>query len=451
MSYGPSARGEVMARLTAEMISTEAQDENCLVLNVWAPVGRPATPRPVMVSVHGGAHTVGSSSLPVFDGAYLAEAHDVVVVTVNHRLGALGYLYLGELFGEEYATSGNVGTLDLVAALRWVRDNIAGFGGDPGNVTMFGESGGGSKTCTLLAMPSAAGLFHRAIVQSGPKTIALSTEVSTATALAMLDALGIAPPDARQLLTVPVDQLVAAQLEVLGGPLGGAVSGGRTLGPVLDGIALDRLPFEPDAPAVSASVPLLIGTTKDEMTFFTYANEALDTLDDAGGAAVMRQLFGEHADVLYGTYRTTRPGATPVQLVTAGMTDGFRIPSIRIAERKAALGQAPVWMYRFDYETDVLDGRLGAPHAIDVAYSFGIPDASQLSGSRADRHQVAEQVSSAWASFARHGNPQTDSLGAWPAYDTRQRATMIFDSTCRVAEDPDSQERQAWEGIDLPR
>jgi para-nitrobenzyl esterase len=442
MEFGPGERAQMMVKLTAEMQATEPQDENCLVLNVWAPTSTGAD-RPVMLSIHGGAHTVGSGAMPVFDGAWLAEHRDVVVVTVNHRLGALGYLYLAEMLGEEYASSGNVGNLDLVCALEWVRDNIAAFGGDPGNVTIFGESGGGAKVCTLMAMPAASGLFHRAIVQSGPKLGAMTPDAANRVTTALLKELDLGT-DARALLRVATDRLVAAQLRVLGGPLG---LGTRTFGPVVDGVALPRRPFEPDAPEVSSSVPLLIGTTKDEMTFFTHPNEAFDALDHDGAVGVVQQLVGDGGPGLYAMYRATRPGATAQQLVTAVMTDRFRVGSIRIAERKAALGAAPVWMYRFDFDSDVLDGALGAPHAMDIAFTFGNPDVTPLSGTRPDRHQVADHMSSAWTAFARTGSPQTPDLPTWPAYEPTRRATLIFDSVCHVVDDPDGTERQGWDNL----
>ena len=361
-----------MLALLAEMRCTEPQGENCLVLNVWEPTWSTSTTRPVMVSLHGGGHTIGSGSMPVFDGASLASRHDVVVVSVNHRLGALGYLYLADVLGDDGGLSANVGELDLVTSLRWVRANAEAFGGDQSNVTIFGQSGGGSKVSTLLAMPAAAGLFHRAIVQSGPKLQALSPDEATANTRALLDTVGLAT-NPRGLYDVPTAEIVAAQVRVMGGPLG---AGSRTFAPVIDDHTLPRHPFDPDAPSVSASVPLLIGTTKDEATLFTHPNEALDTLDPEDAVSAITPLIGERASALYDIYRATRPDVSPAGLVTAIMTDRFRVASIRMAERKAAGHAAPVWMYRFDYATDVEGGALGAPHAVDIAYTFGNPDAS---------------------------------------------------------------------------
>jgi para-nitrobenzyl esterase len=383
----------------------------------------------------------------VYDGSWLAQHRDVVVVTINHRLGALGYLHLGELLGEEFATSANTGNLDIVAALRWVRDNISAFGGDPGNVTIFGESGGGSKVSALMGMPDAAGLFHRAIIQSGPKLSALSTDYAHETALRLLSELGLDSNDARRLFEIPTEALIDAQVRALGGPLGSAAVGGRALGPVVDGRVLPAHPFDRVASPCSASVPLLIGTTKDEMTLFTYPNEALDALDDGAARALFVGSHGEAGAALYAAYSATRPSGTPVQRLTQMMTDRFRVGSIRLAERKEAQQAASVWMYRLDYETDVLGGALGAPHGLDVAYIFGIPEATQLSGTRPGRHDLAARMSASFTAFARTGTPQTDLLPEWAPYDATTRTTMIFDTNCHAVQDPDGAERQAWDGL----
>ncbi|MGD9755457.1 MAG: carboxylesterase family protein, partial [Acidimicrobiia bacterium] len=307
MVFGVGERGRELAALCAGFTCTEAQDEDCLVLNIWAPAGGGAA-RPVLVSFHGGAYTVGSSSMPVYDGAWLAEHEDLVVVTVNHRLGALGCLELGELLGERYRSSGAVGQQDLVLALQWVRENIAAFGGDSSRVTIAGVSGGGWKVCHLLAMPQAAGLFHGAIVQSGPRLRALPRDRAAAITHTLLDELGLGATEARRLLDVPADRLVAAQVAATGSPLGDLAAGGRHFAPVLDGEVVPSDPFVPEAPVGSASVPLLIGTTRDELTFFTYGNPALDGLDDAGAAKMARRMSG--SDTLYDCYRRTRPSVS---------------------------------------------------------------------------------------------------------------------------------------------
>ena len=424
----------------------DTQGEDCLTLNLWTPssTGNGA-PRPVMVWFHGGAWTMGSGNSPMYDGAALARRGDVVVVTVNHRLGALGYLSLGEAFGSEFAASGSSGALDMVHALEWVRDNVAAFGGDPANVTIFGESGGGAKVSVLLAMPAAAGLFHRAIVQSGPMLRGVDPDKASATARAVLKALGVTTPD--ELRGVPAARLVEVQTQVIGGPLGG-FGGGHALAPVVDGIGLAAHPFDPAAAPTAAGVPLLIGTTRDEMTLFTSAIPGFSLLAENVLPTVAATMNGADSAALLEVYARTRPGASPAERLTALMTDRFRVGSIRLAERKlaGAAGASPVFMYRFDFTTPVLDGKLGAPHALEIAFCFDNLDKTRLHGGRPEAPALAGKVSEAWLAFARTGDPNHPGLPAWPAYDTARRATMLFDADCTVADDPDAEERRAWDG-----
>ena len=421
----------------------DTQGEDCLTLNLWTPSSTDGGPRPVMVWFHGGAWTMGSANSPQYDGAALARRGDVVVVGVNHRLGALGYLDLAEGFGEEVATSGSSGALDMVAALEWVRDNVAAFGGDPGNVTIFGESGGGAKVSVLLGIPAAAGLFHRAIVQSGPMLRGVDPGKAAGTTRAVLAALGVASLE--DLRAVPADRLVEVQTQVLGGPLGGFGTG-HTLAPVVDGALLPAHPFDPVAAPSAATIPLLIGTCRDEMTLFTTAIPGFSMLTEGVLPTVAATMNGADAGALLEVYARTRPGTSPAERLTALMTDRFRVGSIRLAERKVAGGPAPVFMYRFDFTTPVLDGRLGAPHALDIAFCFDNLDKTRLHGGRPEAPALAERVSEAWLAFARAGDPNHPGLPPWPAYDPDRRATMLFDVDCRVADDPDAEERRAWEG-----
>ena len=421
----------------------ETQGEDCLTVNVWTPSSTTGGPRPVMVWFHGGAWTLGSANAPLYDGAALARRGDVVVVGVNHRLGALGYLSVGELFGEEVAGSGSPGLLDMVLALEWVRDNITAFGGDPGNVTIFGESGGGAKVSILLGTPAAAGLFHRAIVQSGPMLRCVSPDKAASTARAVLKALDVSTLD--ELRAVPADRLVAVQTQVIGGPLGGFGSG-HVLAPVVDGVVLPAHPFDPVAAPTAAAVPLMIGTTRDEMTLFTAAMPGFAMVTEEAMPTVATAMNGFDSGDLVEVYRRTRPGASPAERLTALMTDRFRIGSIRLAERKLAGGPAAVFMYRFDFTTPVLDGRLGATHALEVAFCFDNLDKTRLHGHRPEAPALAEAVSEAWLAFARTGDPNHPGLPPWPAYDTDRRPTMLFDVASRVADDPDAEERLAWEG-----
>jgi para-nitrobenzyl esterase len=445
-----AAGGPIAAQIAALFVGAggpfvDTQGEDCLTLNVWTPSSGDggSESRPVMVWFHGGGWTLGSANSPMYDGAALARRGDVVVVGVNHRLGALGYLSLAEAFGADLAASGSAGALDMVAALEWVRDNVAAFGGDPGNVTIFGESGGGAKISLLLGAPAAAGLFHRAIIQSGPMLRGVEPERAAATARAVLDRLGAGSLD--ELRRIPADRLVEVQTAVIGGPLGGFGSR-HSLAPVVDGIFLPAHPFDPVAAPTAAAVPLLIGTTRDEMTLFTSAIPGFSGLADSALPMVAATMSGEDPTDLLEVYARTRPGSTPAERLTALATDRFRVGSIRLAERKIAGGATPVFMYRFDFTTPVLDGRLGAPHAIDIGFCFDNLDKTGLHGGRPEAPALAERVSEAWLAFARHGDPNHGGLPAWPPYDTARRATMLFDVDCRVADDPDGEERRAWDG-----
>ncbi|HEV7865566.1 MAG TPA: carboxylesterase/lipase family protein [Acidimicrobiia bacterium] len=424
----------------------DTQGEDCLTLNLWTPSSTAGGPRPVMVWFHGGAWTMGSANSPQYDGAALARRGDVVVVGVNHRLGALGYMALAEDFGDEVAASGSSGALDMVAALEWVRDNIAAFGGDPGNVTIFGESGGGAKVSVLLGIPAAAGLFHRAIVQSGPMLRGVDPDKAAGTARAIQKGLGVTTLE--ELRAVPAARLVEVQTQVLGGPLGGFGTG-HALAPVVDGTpgaCLPVHPFDPVAAPTAASVPLLIGTCRDEMTLFTSAIPGFSSLTEEALPTVAATMNGPDSGALLEVYGRTRPHTSPAERLTALLTDRFRIGSIRQAERKVAGGPAAVFMYRFDFTTPVLDGRLGAPHALDIAFCFDNLASTGLHGNRPEAPALAERVSEAWLAFARTGDPNHPGLPVWPTYDADRRATMIFDVDCHVADDPDGEERRAWEG-----
>lgn len=453
LQFGASSPQPVggMAGLYAITGSTEREpeSEDCLYLNVWTPAVNDVNDsgkRPVMFWCHGGGFTMGSGSSGFYRGTNLARRGDVVVVTVNHRLGPLGYLYLGDIAGEEYASSGNVGMLDLVAALEWVRDNIAAFGGDPGNVTIFGESGGGAKVSTLLAMPAAEGLFHRAIVQSGPGLRVMSREKATEHAEKLLKALEIAPGNREQLSAVPVEQIFAANARVNSNGL-------RGWSPVLDGQVLSHHPFDPVAPAISAHVPLIIGTNKDEATLFLLADKELATLDETGLRARVQIMAGDGDAVgrLIAAYHHAYPQYSPSDLFAAIMSDHMmRMNSIMLAERKDAQRAAPVYMYLFTYATSALDGRLKSCHALEIPFVFdNIERTDRFTGTSPERFPLAEKMSEAWMAFARNGAPTARELPSWPAYNSEQRHTMVFDTTCRVEDDPGGALREAWNGIPI--
>jgi para-nitrobenzyl esterase len=430
--------GEAQAR-------TELENEDCLYLNVWTPASGDGGLRPVLFWCHGGGFTMGSGSAGFYHGRNLALRGNAVVVTVNHRLGPLGYCYLGALAGEEYAASGNVGMLDLVAALQWVRSNIAAFGGDPGNVTIFGESGGGGKVSTLLAMPAAAGLFHRAIVQSGPGLQMISREQASRQAEKLLHALGIPPSQFERLSHVPLEHIFAANAEVNRNPLRGWL-------PVVDGQILPRHPFAPEAPSVSASIPLIIGTNKDEATLSLLADRELPSLDEAGLLKRVRELAGADAGELIAVYRRAFPQASPGDLFASLAGDRMmRINSITLAERKHARGAAPVFMYLFTWETPALQGRLKSCHALEIPFAFdNIARGGNFTANRPECQGLADTMSEAWLAFARDGAPTYRDLPAWPAYTPDERATMIFDIPCRVEYDPYGEIRQTWRHIPIP-
>jgi para-nitrobenzyl esterase len=412
----------------------EAMSEDCLRLNVWT--ASTSGKKPVMVWLHGGGYTTGSGGFVCYDGAQLAGKHDVVAVTVNHRLNAFGYLYVGDA-GEKYALSGNAGMLDIVAALEWVRDNIAAFGGDPGNVTVFGQSGGGGKVSTLMAMPSAKGLFHRAIVQSGAAIKGISRESATKTTAAFMAKLNLKPGQLDELRGVPVDKMIAA-------------SAGLTFGPVVDGHALPHDPFDPAAPEQSADIPLLIGTVETETTFFAFTK--VDPIDDAGlHASVKQGLRGAtdaQVDQVIAAYKAGRPKASNTDIALFIASDGFRTGVLLEADRKAAQGKAPVYQYYFTWRTPVRDGKLRTPHAIEIPFAFDNVDlAKSYVGSGADRYPLATKISSAWTAFAHTGNPNCKELPKWTPYDTKQRATMIFDNECKVVNNPHGAEQKLLHSI----
>ncbi len=411
------------------------ESEDCLYLNVWSP-GADGKKRPVMVWIHGGAFTMGSGSTPLYDGTSFAEQGDVVVVTLNYRLGALGFLYLDELAGEQYRGSGNNGLLDQVAALQWVHDNIEAFGGDPNTVTVFGELAGAMSVGTLPGMPVAKGLFRRAILQSGAASSVRNKEAAARVAREYLDALGLQKNEAGALVRQPLADLLAAQASVLG-----KQRGVLAFGPVVDDATLPQSPVEAIAAGSVADVAVLVGTNHDEMRLFNAANP---TEPDE---RVLKRIFGNAADEVVATYRSDRPGEPLSDIWSAIQTDQvFRIPAIRLAELQARQN-APVWMYRFDWATPVFGSRLGAAHALELPFVWNNFDKSGMKPLLGDAppQELAERMQAVWIAFARTGNPNTPELPAWPAYDVEQRATLLFNIQCQVVNDPDAAERRMWE------
>jgi para-nitrobenzyl esterase len=419
--------------------------EDCLRVNLWTPEINSSGKRPVMVYMHGGGFTAGSGhDLLSYDGESLARNHDAVVVTHNHRLNVYGYLNLGHLAGEKYAPAANVGMLDIVAVLEWVRDNIATFGGDPGNVTIFGQSGGGGKVLALMAMPAAKGLFHRAIVQSGPFLKSLSPDYSGQLAELVVQELGLSKSQGDELQKIPVDRLSAAAVEAMKkmpahhSPLR-EVYGEDNWGPTVDGSILPRHPFDPGAPEISADVPLLTGTN---------LHEAISGLDRADPNTMRieevhrltSEAFGDHAKEIIDAYRRDYPKATPFELYATIAAAPFRRPAFEQASRKAALGGAPAYSYVYSWRTPVLDNRPGSFHACEIAFTFDNAEiCDHYSGGTSEAFLLSKQISSAWVNFARTGNPNHDGLPHWPAYTSEQRATMYFDTPCAVRNDPEGE------------
>lgn len=375
--------------LFASWTFDKEMSEDCLALNVWTPGLRDGVKRPVMVWFHGGDFSSLSGSRNVFDGVRLCRRGDVVVVTVNHRLNAFGYIYLAEIAPNMDAVA-NPGMLDLVAALRWVRDNIAEFGGDPGNVTIFGQSGGGGKVSTIMAMPDAAGLFHRAIVQSGSYARsahleAMSPAEATRHARTLLNALGISPGDATKLATLPVNDVVGGMAKVARGP-------DRAIWrPVADGKVLPGGPWWPDAPTASAQVPLMIGTTATEMTMLIGTFDAgTFSLDEDGlRKRVLAWMRQEDADRVIADFRADRPEATPSELFFAIATaSSFRKGAWTQAGLKAAQNAAPVYLYELDWQTPVDGGKWHSPHSLDLAFVFDNVAKSASMVAKGQNHSV---------------------------------------------------------------
>jgi para-nitrobenzyl esterase len=424
----------------AAVDADEPSGEDCLMLNVWTPSASSGHKRPVMVWLHGGGFTSGSGGFKIYDGVNLAGRHDVVVVTVNHRLNAFGYLYLADLGGAKYANSTNVGMLDIVAALQWVRDNISNFGGDPGNVTIFGQSGGGAKVSTLLAMPVAKGLFQRAVIESGASIRGIPRDAANKSTEAFLAKVGLKPNQIDELQRLPVDRMIKV-LEG-GGPAGAP---GLRFGPVVDGKTLPANPFDPTAPEISAGVPLLIGSTQTEVTFFP--GQQLDPIDQAALRARVKQTFrtsNVEADKIIAVYKSVNPGISNIDVALESASDSFAwTNALTAAERKAALQKAPAYMYYFKWRSPVRDGKLKAMHCMEIPFVFDNPDAGKpMTGSGEDRYALAAKISAAWVAFARTGNPSQKGL-TWPAYNTTNRATMILDDKCEVVDDPRKEVRLA--------
>ena len=426
----------------------EPQDEDCLYLNVWTPRLDDAR-RPVLVWIHGGAFNMGSGSQPFYDGKILAARGNAVVVTINYRLGMLGFLNLDAVTGGRIPSTGNEGLLDQIAALRWVRDNIAAFGGDPQNVTAFGESAGGMSIGCLLAMPAARGLFHKAILESGVTVPANDADLTIGERL--LGTFGLGASEADALRALPVDRLLAADLDLrvkMAGP--GEPLRITVTAPWVDGRTLPLPPVEAAQIGSAAPLPLLIGTNLDEWKLFGMMDPSALKMDES--MMIDRLKFfipRRHVEEVTMAYRKARSGrgdsTSPFELVSAVLSDFmFRTPALQMTEGHQRRG-TPVYNYLFTWKSPALDGLLGACHALEFGFVFGTHDA-QFCGRGPDADRLSQRMQDAWLAFARTGKPTCPSLGDWPEYG-EQRRTMLLGSDCRLEEAPYEEERRAWEVV----
>lgn len=418
-----------------------AQSEDCLFLNVWTPGVEDGGNRPVMVYIHGGAYNSGSGSDPLYDGARLAAAGDVVAITINHRLNAFGYLYLEPVLPGRFPDSGNAGQWDIVLALEWVRENAAAFGGDPARVMVFGQSGGGAKIATLMAAPAADRLFHSAATMSGQQVTASGPLNAARRTRAFLAALKLKPEQAGQMATMPAARIIEALSTR--DPLDEAQ--GLYFGPVLDGRLLNRHPFWPDAPVQSAHVPMILGNTLDETRTLIGRREPemFDLGWDALPAALARHMRTDIDPALViATYRAAYPEYTPGEVFFAATTAGRSWRGqVEEADARARQG-APTWVYRFDLPWTEDRGRWRAPHTVDIGYAFGNLDrGGAMPGVAEATRRVSDQLMKAFISLARTGTPQHAGMPRWPQYRIPARETMIFDAETRVERDPRGAER----------
>jgi para-nitrobenzyl esterase len=436
-----------------EMLPTDPREplsEDCLAINLWTPKADRGK-RPVMVWLHGGGFASGSGAYTIYSGRELARKHDAVAISVNHRLNIFGFLYLAE-FGGKWAEASNVGMLDVVAVLEWVRDNVANFGGDPNNVTIFGQSGGAGKVSTLMAMPSAKGLFHRAIAESGAAVTSTQKAQAVRTTEQVLQRLKISSGELDKLQSVPMQELIAV-MRPPAGAAPGPGGGGLNFGPVVDGKSLPSNPFDPTAPGQSASVPFLTGTTATEVTFFL-PDARLQPLDDAAFKARVKDTLkvdDAGADRMIALYRKNQPGRDNIDLMLRLETDAsfFRGGVETQAERKVAQKSAPVYVYRFEYYSPVRGGRLKAMHCMEIPFVFDNLEAGAVyTGNSPAAQKLADQMSAAWVAFAKSGNPNHKGMPNWAPWDPDKRATMVFGPVAStLVNDPGKDERLAIKAV----
>ena len=445
-----SAPGWAVPEWAAGYAARGPQDEDCLYLNVYTPAADDAR-RPVLFWIHGGGYTHGTASEPIYDGGPLSTRGDVVVVTINYRLGALGSLFLEEHLPGQ-GLRANCGHLDMIAALEWSRDNISAFGGDPGNVTIFGESAGAWAVGALMAMPGATGLFHKAIMQSGT-ALAGDRDRARKIAQSMLEELGIAK-EPEQIRTISADRILEAQFPVAA-KVGRA--SGPVYGPVVDGVSMLKPPADAVREGESSGIPVLLGTNRDEMKLVAATSTRAD-IDDATLAKAISGKFPkastEQVSSLLATYRESRtdkhlPRAN-LDIMDAILSDDWmRIGATRFALARQQR-QANTYLYLFTYESPARGGLLGSCHSLELTFVFGTtgaPAQDQFVGSGPEVERLSANMMDSWLNFARTGDPAHPGIGEWPAYTAESRATMILDRRPRVESDPFGEERQAFEQL----
>lgn len=423
--------------------------EDCLVLNVWSPDLSGSAP--VMVWFHGGGYTVGSASSPLYEGTNLAGRNDVVVVSVNHRLGLFGFLDLSDRLGAEYEHSSNAGMLDLVAALEWVRDNIAAFGGDPDCVTIFGESGGGGKVSALLSMPPAEGLFHRAIIESGPPFQFPDPQQAHDTCGKVLDQLDLSDDQASQLLDLSAERLFEVQVALGAG--GGPSPGGMSFAPTVGTAVLPSWPDEALRSGMSSDVPLIIGTNEHEAWFMTLMDPKMRTGEwpDISDAELVERLtpgVDGTLDELIAHHKAAHPERGNFETLLAIESEAFRIRSLRVAEAKADAGGEPAFVYLFRRTTSKL-AHAGSYHGLEMGFVFDNLHTMRHTLADAGSEQLAREMSGRWAAFARTGRPEVDGLPEWTPFDNDRRPTMEIDQGWGMVDDPLADDRRAWDDVPL--
>jgi para-nitrobenzyl esterase len=441
---------------------TPAPAEDCLFLNVWTPANDNKK-RPVMFYNHGGGYVSGSGGSGGQDGANLAQNFDVVVVETNHRLGLFGFLYLDEIAGSDYTGSGNMGILDITAGLKWVQENIAEFGGDPNNVMIFGESGGGGKTSCLYAMPEAAPYFSKASIESGPGVRMLTRENAAETTARVLKELNIDPKDWRKLLDVPAADLLTIQSKF--SPVAPHLEKNNTrggFGPVVDGIVLPNHPFDPTAPEISRNKPLITGWNEDEYIFFIMqgGDTGVFKIDFEGLQTKLETQYGADTKRIIDTYRQSRPNASaPDIFIAVSSITMMGLGSVDIAEKKVKQNGAPVYLYNFGYKVETkipgTDYAMGTPHALDISFKFnnvvppkeGSQPRMSMAGNRPERFAASHNFAELWATFARTSKPAAEGVPEWPAYNLKDRPSMRIDSKCEVINNRFSEELNMWRSI----